>query len=468
MLGMVGIIGFVASLALLMYLAYRGASVIVLSPLLAILAALCSMPEANIPLMATYTQVFMIALGEFVTKYAPLFILGAIFGLLMEESGSAQAIASSLSQSLGSRYAVLTVVLCCAVLTYGGISLFVVAFAMQPLADALFREANVPRRLIPGAIALGSFTFTMSCLPGTTQIQNLIPMPYFKTTAFAAPGLGIIGGMIILVMGMLWLNRRAGWAAQKGEGYGKELQPKKKEVADRRVPSIWIAVLPLVWVVVANFLASRFWIPTWETAYLAEAKYGSTEISKVYGSWASIMALTSAIVLVIALHFRSFDEVNLLISKSATGALLPVFNTGSEAAYGAVIASLPSFAVVKAYLLGIAPSNPLISEATSVTVLAGISGSASGGMSIALKSLGETYYQRAIAAGIDPELMHRVASMASGGLDTLPHNGAVITLLTICGLTHRQSYLDIAVVSVICPLIATAAVIALGSAVGSF
>ncbi len=465
---MLGIIGFVASLALLMILAYRGASVIVLSPLLALLAVLCSWQDTNVPLMATYTQVFMTALGGFVTQYAPLFILGAIFGQLMEESGSAQVIASSLSKMLGSRHAILSVVLCCAVLTFGGISLFVVAFAMRPLAAALFREANVPRRLIPGAIALGSFTFTMSCLPGTIQIQNLIPMPYFKTTAFAAPGLGVLGGLMILTLGMLWLNQRSRSAAQKGEGYGDETQPQKTKESSRVLPALWLALLPVLWVIVVNWLASEKWIPTWDTSYLAEAKYGSTELSKVRGTWASIIALSSAIVMVIALHFRSFGKLNELIGRSATGALLPVFNTGSEAAYGAVIAGLPSFVIVKNFLLGIAPGNPLISEATSVTVLAGISGSASGGLSIALKALGETYYQRAVAAGIDPELMHRVASMASGGLDTLPHNGAVITLLTICGLTHRQSYLDIAIVSVICPLLATAAVIAIGSAVGSF
>ena len=148
--------------------------------------------------------------------------------------------------------------------------------------------------------------------------------------------------------------------------------------------------------------------------------------------------------------------------------LLPIFNTASEVGYGTVIASLAGFAVVRDALFSLAPGAPLVSEALTVNVLAGITGSASGGLSIALGAMGATFLQLGNAAGVSPELMHRVAAIASGGLDTLPHNGAVITLLGICHLTHRDSYKDIFVVSLVVPIVALAVIVVLGTWVGSF
>jgi H+/gluconate symporter-like permease len=199
---MAGIAGIVVALALLIFLAYMGVSVLIVAPAAALFAVLFS---AGIPLLATYTQVFMVALGGFTIQYFPLFLLGALFGKLMDDSGSVQAIAQGIVRMLGKHRSIAAIVLACAVLTYGGVSLFVVAFAIYPIAVALFRETDIPKRLIPATIALGAFTFTMTALPGTPAIQNAIPMPYFKTTPFAAPGLGIIGGAIMLVLGLLWL-----------------------------------------------------------------------------------------------------------------------------------------------------------------------------------------------------------------------------------------------------------------------
>jgi H+/gluconate symporter-like permease len=462
---MLGLIGLVLSLLLLMTLAYRGASVIVLAPALAMLAVTFS---GEVPLLAAYTQIFMPALGKFLAKFFPLFLLGAVFGKLMEESGCAQAIANRISGTLGSRHAILAVVLCVAILTYGGVSLFVVAFAILPLASSVFQKADVPRRLIPGAIALGSGTFTMTSLPGTMQIQNLIPMPYFKTTPFAAPVLGIIGGVCMFALGMLWLNRRARAAARHAEGYATAGYAPGYDLpavmdASEVLPSFGLAMAPIACVLVCNFAASEFWIPTWQTAYLAEPRFGGVKINDVAGIWSSIMSLLAACGLLVLCSKRCRRRLSEILKAGAMNALLPVINVASEVGYGATIAALPAFEIVKKALLNFVPSNPLVSEATAVSVLAGITGSASGGLSIALESLGSTYYQRAIEFGVSPEVMHRVASMASGGLDSLPHNGAIITLLTICGLTHKQSYFDIGVVTVVIPLIALALVIALAS-----
>jgi len=462
---MLGVLGIILSLILLMVLAYRGINVLILAPLLSMLAVIMG---GGAPLLATYTQVYMESLGDYLVKYFPLFMLGAIFGKLMDESGSALAISQFVVARLGQQRAILAVVLSCAILTYGGVSLFVVAFAVYPIAAALFRESDTPKRFIPAAIALGSFTFTMTALPGTPAIQNAIPMPFFGTTQFAAATLGTIGGLIMLCGGTWWLNTRSRWAMNAEEGYGDHFDGVEAKKENPATPSFWIAITPIVLVIVGNLLFSKFLIPQWDTSYLAEEKYGETELKKVLGIWSIICGLVIAITTLILLHWKRWKNLKESVNRGTMDSLLPIFNTASEVGYGTVIASLAAFVVVRDFVVNISPGNPLISEAVAVTALAGITGSASGGLSIALSTLGDTYLQMAQTAGISPELLHRVASMAAGGFDTLPHNGAVVTLLAITNLTHRSSYADIFVVAVVIPSIATIAVIILGTMFGSF
>ncbi|MCQ9329700.1 GntP family permease [Pelistega suis] len=459
------LLGITLSLILLMYLAYRGFSVIVLAPLLAMLAVIFS-GDAHV-LLGTYTQVFMKGLGSFVVNFFPIFLLGALFGKLMDDSGSARSIATYLVDKLGTKHAVLSIVLACAILTYGGVSVFVVGFAVYPIAATLFRKLNIPKRFIPGAIALGAFTFTMTALPGTPAIQNAIPMRFFDTDSFAAPGLGIIAGLIMFVLGMMWLNYQQNKAVQAGEGYGdhKENLPVENHPND---PNVWIALLPIVLVILVNFLSVKWFVPSMDTSYLADPKYGNASLSSVLGTWSIILALGLACIVLILVNLKSFTNVKESITQGALGSLLPIFNTASEVGYGSVIASLAGFAIVKELMLGIAPGNPLISEAVFINVMAGITGSASGGLSIALQTMADSYMQLATQFGISPELLHRVAAIASGGLDALPHNGAIISLLTICALTHKESYKDIFVLAVVIPLIALVALIALGTVFGSF
>ena len=442
------ILGILISLILLMYLAYKGYSVIIIAPVLALLAVAIN---GEGKLLAFYTQIFMTGLGGFVIKYFPVFLLGSVFGKLMEETGAASSIAKAIITKLGSSNAIAAIVLSCAILTYGGVSLFVVAFAIYPLASALFRAADVPKRLVPGAIALGAFTFSMTALPGTVQIQNLIPMPYFQTNAFAAPVFGLIASAIILFVGLFWLSRREKAARINGEGYGKhdEIDRPKNEV---KLPSIAWAILPVVVIILANYFLANYVIPSWDLSFLNETTFGSISAESVSGLWAMILAMVAGIIaLLISLGGR-LEKINQSLIKGANGSLLPIFNTASEVGYGATIASLAGFAIIKNWVLALSPDNPLISEAVAVNILAGITGSASGGLSIAMEALGNQYYQLAMDKGIDPELLHRVASMACGGLDSLPHNGAVITLLAICGLSHKESYLDIGVATLVIPL----------------
>lgn len=457
-----GLAGIFLSLALLMYLAYRGINVLILAPILALLAVLMN---GGLPVMATYTQVFMQALGGYVILYFPLFLLGAIFGKIMADSGCARVIAEKIVERVGAHRSIAAVVLACGVLTFGGVSLFVVAFAIYPIANSLFRQADIPKRLLPAAIALGSFTFTMTALPGTPAIQNAIPMPFFGTNAFAAPILGTVAGVIMLFGGMLWLNRRAAAAAGRSEGYGTH-EPTSADAefdSDVELPAFGISIAPVVAVIALNAVFTYLVFPGMDASYLADPMYGATSLDSVAGIWAIIAALVISILLAIATNWKRFANVKDSINQGTMGSLLPVFNTASEVGYGAVIASLPAFFFVRDTVLGLFPDNPLASLAVAVNVLAGITGSASGGMSIALNALGEQFASIGQAQGISMGLMHRVTALSSGGFDALPHNGAVITLLGICGLTHKQSYVDIFVCAVAIPVLATITVIALGS-----
>ncbi|MBM3606672.1 MAG: GntP family permease [Alphaproteobacteria bacterium] len=455
-----GLLGIFLSLILLMYLAYRGITVLILAPVLSLMAVMMS---GGLPILATYTQVFMQSLGGYVITYFPLFMLGAIFGKIMADSGAARSIAERIVDGLGAGRAILAVVLSCGVLTYGGVSLFVVAFAVYPIANALFRRADIPKRLLPAAIALGSFTFTMTAFPGTPAIQNAIPMPFFGTNVFAAPFYGLLAGIIMLAGGTLWLNRRA--AAAQTEGYGDH-QATSADASlpeDADLPSFAVAILPVIAVIVINATLTWLVFPNISAAYLAEPEYGATDLSAVAGIWAIIVSLVVSILLAVGLNLRRFGNLRESVNAGTMGSLLPIFNTASEVGYGAVIASLPAFALIRDVVLGLFPNNPVASLAVAVNVLAGITGSASGGMSIALNTLGERFAEMGQAQGISMELMHRVTALASGGFDALPHNGAVITLLAITGLTHKKSYADIFVVAVAIPVLATILVILLGS-----
>jgi len=461
------VFGICLSLGLLMFLAYRGINVLLLAPVMALLAVIFNGGTAP-QLLGTYTQLFMVELGKYLAKFFPLFMLGALFGKIMDDSGSARVIAQQIARWTGKSQAILAIVLACGLLTYGGVSLFVVAFAVYPIAKSLFREQDIPKRLIPGAIALGSFTFTMTALPGTPAIQNAIPTAYFHTTPFAAPGLGTIGGLIMFGGGMLWLNRRARRARAAGEGYGQHNdRTETTETPETAAPGFVVALIPILLVIGLNFVFTRWLIPGMDTSFLSQTKYGGVKVGAVAGIWSIVLAVACAALFAFVANRRRLPNPVETINKGTLGSMLPVMNTASEVGYGGVIASLPAFAVVRDGITSLT-SDPVVSVAITVNVLAAITGSASGGLSIAMASLGEYYLNLAQTAHVSPEIMHRIASMSSGGFDCMPHNGAVITLLAICGLTHRESYFDILVVASVITVFAGICVIILNALFGTF
>jgi H+/gluconate symporter-like permease len=444
------IIFVVLPLLLLMYAAYKGFSVILFAPLTAMLGVLL-IDRSWVP--AFFSGIFMEKMAGFIKLYFPVFLLGAIFGKVIELSGFAKSIAQIIIKVIGESRSMLAIVLVGALLTYGGVSLFVVAFALYPFAAELFKKANIPKRLIPGTIALGAFTFTMDALPGSPQIQNIIPTTFFNTNTWAAPWLGLIGGIFIFCTGMIYLEWRRRRAKNAGEGYGIGHINEPDEMASDNLPNAFLAILPLLIVGLCNRIIIELIIRNYGVNFdfsaIGISGVPPIEIQKLAAVWAVEGALLLGILAVLILAFKRVKaNFNARINLSIGGALLATLNTASEYGFGAVIAALPGFKALNAGLAS-AIRDPLLNEAVTVTSLSGITGSASGGMSIALATMSETYIKAAAKSGIMPEVLHRVASMASGGMDTLPHNGAVITLLAITGLTHRQSYVDIFAMTII-------------------
>ena len=512
---LLGIIGIILSLVLLITLAYRGMPVIIAAPIASVVALVLS----GAPILASYTEIFMPAMAGYVGSYFPIFLLGAIFGLLMTVTGYAESIARSVTAWIGARNAILATVVTSALMTYGGISLFVVAFVMFPLARELFRAADIPKRLIPGTIALGIFTFTMTALPGTPQVQNIIPGQFFGTGPYSAPLVGIIGSIMIFGGGWAWLEYRRKTLMANGEHFdslvGTPDDPKSKKsrrfgqrasapagrgpgaaakgatataeraeqvdgtgrptvetednahgVAAMLTPSNpVIPFVPLLTVFAVTFLCTLVLFPAMEWGYLSEEKFGGIDMDTRAGIWAVILGLLVAVLVIVALNIREFAALRKGFAEGVKGSMLPIFSVGSEVGYGAVVASVAAFAVIRDSVFNIG-GGALVTSVVSTSVTAAITGSSSGGMTIALNAFGEELRQLAVDQGVSLEIMHKLTAMAAGGLDTLPHSGAVVTLLIVCGLTHRQSYKDVGMVTLVVPVITVAILVAAGSLFG--
>lgn len=457
-----GIIGILLSLALLITLAYRGVPVLIAAPIASIVALVFS----QAPLLPAYTEIFMPAMAGFIGNFFPVFLTGAIFGMLMTVTGYAKSIATSVTSLIGGKAAIAATVVTSALMTYGGISLFVVAFVMYPLARELFRVADIPRRLIPATIALGIFTFTMTALPGTPQVQNIIPGQFFGTGSFAGAAIGIIGSIFVIVFGMAWLEFRTRQLRKKGEHFSsvhnggeEELQngngTKQATVTLAEPTNRVIPFLPLLTVFVVNFACTLYIFPAMDWSYLSEEQYGGITLANRAALWAVLVGITAAILLILLINVRHFRELIRAVGEGAKNSMFPVFSTASEVGYGAVVASVAAFAVVRDSIFNMG-ANAIITSVVTVSITAGLTGSSSGGMTIALNALGDELREMAIADDTSLEVMHRLTAMASGGLDTLPHSGAVVTLLIVCGLTHKQSYKDLAVITIVGPVTAVA------------
>lgn len=436
MLSFVSMCGIIIGLCLLIFFAYKGHSIIWVAPLCAAVVAIMG----GLNILDAYLGDYIKGVADYVVSWFPAFFLGAVYGKLMDMTGSARSLANKLVSIIGAKFAVAAVVIPCLLMTYGGISLFVVVFVIYPMGYAIYREANLPRTLLPGAIAFGAFGITMTSIPGTPQIQNIIPTTYYGTTATAASLMGIIAAVLIAVPGYVYLEWRCKNARKKGLGFIEDEKYKDNSAEIKNQPSWhWLSgLLPLIVVVlmlnVLPGILSDAGICEWST------------------SQSIVVALVGGILTTCIMNIKQFKVILPAINDGANGSLMAIMNTACAVGFGSVVKIVPGFTLLKNAMLNM-PGSILFSEAVAVNVLAGATGSASGGMSIALEALAPQYLEKAMALGINPELLHRIASLASGGLDTLPHNGAVLTLLAVSNCKHKESYIDICVTSCIIPVI---------------
>jgi len=436
MTSIISLVGILLGLVVLIVLAYKGHSIIWIAPVSAIIVAVLG----GVSLLDSYLGDYMKGAADYVLTWFPTFFLGAVYGKIMDATGSARSLANKLVKLIGPRFALLAVILPCLLMTYGGISLFVVVFVIYPMGYAIYREADLPRTLLPGAIAFGAFGITMTAIPGTPQIQNIIPTNYYDTTAAAAPLMGLIAAVLIAVPSYLYLEWRIRCARRKGLHFVEDPKYQQKEFDESALPKWhWISgLLPLIIVVLMlNILP-----PVLKNA-------GIVDLSS---SESIVIALMTGIAVACLMNIQQWKILPGAINDGANSSMPAIMNTACAVGFGSVVKMVPGFALLKNAMLNM-PGSILFSEAVAVNLLAGATGSASGGLSIALEALGPQFLEKAAAMGMNPEYLHRIAALASGGLDTLPHNGAVLTLLAVSNCTHKESYLDVCVTSCIIPVI---------------
>ena len=427
-------LGILLGLICLAFLTYKGMSILWVAPVSALVVA----AFGGMNLLDAFTGDFMKAFGGYATSWFPMFMLGAIFGKVMEVTGAAESIAHFLAKKIGYKRAIIAVVVICGVLTYGGVSLFVVVFVMYPMGLALFREANLPRKMLPGSIALGAFAFTMTAFPGTPQLTNVIPATYFGTGPMSAPVIGIICGILMFILGILWLQYRTKKLQAAGEVFDEPEGETTAGVSNPEdLPKWYLAIIPPLLIIIL---------------------FNAVKLNIVV---ALLVGVLAGIIIFIR-RLKNFGNVIKTLNDGASGSMLAILNTAAGVGFGGVIKAVPGFEQLKTLVTGI-DASPLISEAIAINVLAGATGSSSGGVSIVLEALGPQFIELAKQSGIALEVFSRVASISAGGLDTLPQCGAVLTVLAVTKLTHKDSYIDIFMCCTVIPISATILAIILGT-----
>ncbi len=423
---MLSAIGLLAGLTLLIYLTIRGMNLLLAAPLCALLVALSAglgvfPQEVNLE-QVNFLRTYMDGFTGFVASWFFVFLLGALFGKLMEDSGAAESVANWIVARFGTARAPLAIVIACAVLTYGGVSLFVVAFSVYPLALMLFKQADLPRRFIPGVIGFGSVTFTMTSA-GSPEIQNWIPIKYLGTTPYAAWEVSAIVAVAMALTGYWWLTAMLRSARARGENFAERVDD--PQLHERDLPHPLTGILPLLVVLATSY-----------------ALHDTLKES------ALLVALLAGCLTIVLISWRYFMHLNQAIQQGTVGALVAIGNTSAVVGFGTVAKASPAFSIAVEAMTSI-PGDPLLGAAVAVSAIAALTGSASGGQAIALPELAPGYLE----AGVNAEQLHRVVAISSGALDSLPHNGYVVTTIrAICGETHRQAYGPMGALTVIVPL----------------
>ncbi len=439
------LLGIILSLILLIVMIYRGFSVLVVSPLMAMLAVSFS---DDMPVLTAWTGPLMEGSAHFVQAYYPVFLVGAIFGVVMNASGAAKTVANSISAYMGESRACLAVIFASFLLVYGGVAVYVVIFAAFPVAQNLFAMANLPRRFIPAAILAGAMPAYVA--PGSAQFSNTIPIPVLGTTIYAAIIPGIIAVVIWVLIANVYLNRAIAKAKSNGEGYPFESE--QTESAD--LPGVFTSFFPIIMVIVGNFLLTQYFSRPEVIEYYAP--YGG-----VKGIWPITISISASLVVSIYMMRRYLQSTLHTLSKGAVDSLLAIFNTAVQVGYGNVIQSLSAFALIKGFLLAI-PGTKLLTITVTSALLAGVVGSVSGGTGIIMEVFGDDFLRLAAEHQIDHGLIHRLVLFGCSLLDTLPHSGLVITVLAVSQCSYRESYMPVFMATCAAPAASVVAIIILG------
>ena len=426
-----GMLGLLAALTLLIILTMKGINIIIAALLSSTVVAITSGRNLADALMVDYMNGFT----DYFASWFLVFLFGAIFGKIMEKTKSSDSIANWVKNTIGAKRAIFAVVAAAAIMTYGGVSLFVVSFAVYPIAVSLFKVAELPHRFIPAALIFGSISFTMTA-PGSPEIQNIIPTEFFDTTPTAGGFIGVISALLIMVSGGIWLGRMARKAVENGETFSNPNEKEESilddvddddELYNEQLPNIFIAVLPLIIIIVLLNILAQFMNPT--QALLI----------------ALVIGIASAAIMMKGFLSEFWEP----ISEGTQNSLIALANTCAVVGFGSVAAQISAFDTLLDLLIGM-PGPPLLGLAIGVTVICGITGSASGGLGIALPILAPIYLGQGVEAGD----AHRISALSAGGIDSLPHNGVVVTTIrAICGETHARAYWPVFKVSVVVPTV---------------
>lgn len=419
-----GILVLVAALILFGLLAFKQINALILAPLVTIFVIVCS----GLPILESLKTAFMPAASDYVTSYFLVFFVGALFGAVYQHTGAAESISKTLAGLCKGKFVAPIVMTITGILTYGGVSGFVVFFVIYPIALNLFKEANLTRRLIPAAISAGCWTWSMYG-PGSPSIQNVIGMNSLGTPSTAAFIPSIIAAVASYVLIFLWLELRGRGFTKKGLVFDDptlkfQLSPEEMAIdEDKDLPNFWISIIPIA-VILVSFNGFRMPVET--------AVFLGVVVATVL-MWNRVKGLNAWIA---------------VFNEGAANSGVSILNTAIVVGFGGVVKQTQGFADL-VELLKTFNMPALVFVMITVAICAGACGSASGGMGVAFNALTDTY----IELGANLEHVHRIAAIAAGTLDSLPHQGAQITLLGICKMTHKEAYFDIFVTQIVIPFI---------------
>lgn len=438
---MTGIIGLILAIAILIIFAYRGLGALPLAILGALVAAIFN----GMPLWETFAKSFVPGYASAFTSYMLLFVSSAFYAKLMEHSGCATAIGTKFVDWFGTKHVILVGILIIAALCYGGLSLFVVVFAVMPILFMMFKAANLPRHLTIICVVGGSSTFVMTCLPGSPQLSNVVPTEFLHTSLTAAPLLGTVCGIVLFIMIALYGNWAAKKAVERGEvwTYPDNVDASMYEVNKSELPPAWKGFLVIIVLISMIVIGSHLGI-------------NATALA--------VCATLVASILVVIFNLKKFaigfDAWLKMLTTGMTNGIAAIGGIAAIIGFGTVVRATPAFNITTKWLLGM-HMNPYVLGVVCTGIICAITGGSSSGQRIMYDALAPSL----IGTGANLEIMHRLNAIASGSLDKLPHSSGLFMMFEVLGLNHKSAYRHVfacVVCELIVTIVVTAAVVLLG------